>query len=56
VRTAGTRTLDAGSASPQTGASDPALAIVRARMPKVESYNQNLWMHHLTEGAAYLPL
>jgi hypothetical protein len=22
----------------------------------VKSYNQNLWMHHLTEGAAYLPL
>jgi hypothetical protein len=21
-----------------------------------ESYNQNLWMHHLTEGATYLPL
>jgi hypothetical protein len=20
------------------------------------SYNQNLWMHHLTEGATYLPL
>jgi hypothetical protein len=19
-------------------------------------YNQNLWMHHLTEGATYLPL
>ena len=22
----------------------------------VPSYNQNLWMHHLTEGATYLPL
>ena len=22
----------------------------------LRSYNQNLWMHHLTEGAAYLPL
>jgi hypothetical protein len=21
-----------------------------------QSYNQNLWMHHLTEGATYLPL
>jgi hypothetical protein len=24
--------------------------------PDGESYNQNLWMHHLTEGATYLPL
>ena len=24
--------------------------------PPPGSYNQNLWMHHLTEGAAYLPL
>jgi hypothetical protein len=27
---------------------------VTARVMK--SYNQNLWMHHLNEGAAYLPL
>lgn len=28
----------------------------RARREICRSYNQNLWMHHLTEGAAYLPL
>ncbi len=25
-------------------------------MASVLSYNQKLWMHHLIEGAAYLPL
>ncbi len=31
---------------------------LRRRVSSVRgpSYNQNLWMHHLTEGATYLPL
>lgn len=46
---------------PQTGQCHRSLSRV-ARSGTVHrgaglgSYNQNLWMHHLTEGATYLPL
>jgi hypothetical protein len=36
----------------------PVTPVVTLMVPggEVRSYNQNLWMHHLTDGAAYLPL
>ena len=50
---------------PTPGAPYSAARVPLAKMPAMSgsgfgsrsrSYNQNLWMHHLTEGAAYLPL
>jgi hypothetical protein len=32
------------------------VGMLSGSQPRTMSYNQNLWMHHLTEGATYLPL
>jgi len=61
-------TAETSSETPEVGAIDMQLEVVTLPVSDVDrakrfyqslgwrlSYNRNLWMHHLTGGAAYLP-